>query len=267
MTGNPAPPPRIHVIPATGCDKALVLRRGPSMQVASCMWDRKHGKVELGQWLKSRIYEHRCDLSPDAQHMIIFARHGDKNWTAISHAPWLTAVGYYPQAGTWGGGGAFTPDGKVIFNTPFVNPAMPGRLVAAAPDACASHTDGLHMGGTYPAMMRARGWRDDSETPRDTRLSKELPRGWTLHLRLGVGVRSASKIPEPIYTLQRKDQVIETHDWEWAEPWGKGIQFAAKGALWFVPFTKAGLGEAEMIYDFNGMEFENREAPYRGIKR
>lgn len=67
--------------------------------------------------------------------------------------------------------------------------------------------------------------------------------------------------------MERKEQAAECADWEWAEPWDKGVQFASKGALWFVPFTKAGLGEAEMIYDFNDMMFENREAPYEGVTR
>lgn len=266
MTGQPPPPPRLHIIPATGSDKALVLRRGPTMRVASCLWDRKRGTVELGQWLQARIFEHRCDLSPDGTHMIIFARRGGKNWTAISRAPWLTAVGYYPQASTWGGGGAFVDNARVIFNSPFVNPDMPDGLIAAASDAHPASTDGFHMGGSYPAMMQARGWRDGGGTPKDPRLSKDLPRGWTLHLRFGLGVRSPSKIREPIYGLERKDQTIETGDWEWAEPWGKGVQFARNGALWFAPFTKAGLGSAEIIHDFTDMVFENREAPYEGIK-
>jgi hypothetical protein len=56
--------PRLHVIPATGCDKALVLRRGPSGQVASLLWNRRDGSLALGQWLKGRIYEHRSICRP-----------------------------------------------------------------------------------------------------------------------------------------------------------------------------------------------------------
>lgn len=267
MTGNPAPPPRIHVIPATGCDKALVLRRGPTMRVASILWDRKRGAIELGQWLHARIYEHRCDLSPDAQHMIIFARHGLKNWTAISRAPWLTAVGYYPQEGTWYGGGAFTDDGRVSFNGWTSDDAMPDDLIAAAPGAYPSGTDGFHMGGLFPAMMQERGWKIDGGARYDVRLSKKLPSEWRLGLRFEHGFRSAGTMLDHVYTLERKEQAADCADWEWAEPWGKGVQFASKGALWFVPFTKAGLGEAEMIYDFNDMMFENREAPYEGVTR
>ncbi len=259
------PPPRLHVIPATSCNKALVLRRGPTMHVASCLWDRVTGEVELGQWLKARIFEHRSDLSPDGRHMIIFARRGGKAWTAISQAPWLTALAYYPQDGTWFGGGAFTPEGDVFLNGSSQHDAMPGGLRIAPPDAYPSGTDGFHMGGFFPAMMQARGWQHDSGTRYDVKLSKEVSRGWRLHLRFEHGFRSARSVLDHVYTLEREGQTIRCDGWEWAERWKTGLQVAAKGALWFVPFTKPGLGEPQMIHDFNDMTFESREAPYEGI--
>lgn len=266
MKGQKAPPPRLHVIPATGCDKALVLRRGPTMRVASCLWDRKRGTVELGQWLQARIFEHRCDLSPDGQHMIIFARRGGKSWTAISRAPWLTAIFYSPKSDTWHGGGAFDDKGRVFFNGLSVEGRLEDNLMHAPPGAYPHATDGFHMGGLFPAMLQARGWDIEGGTGYATQLSKALQRGWTLRVRFEHGARSASTILDHVYTLERKDQTVETTDWEWAEPWDNGVQFARAGALWFAPFTKAGMGNAEMIHDFTDMVFENREAPYEGIK-
>src|SRR5262245_34353061 len=57
--------PRLHVILARSADNAVVFRRGPSKRVATFAWDRTSDEVQLGQWLKGRIYERRSDLSPD----------------------------------------------------------------------------------------------------------------------------------------------------------------------------------------------------------
>ncbi|OAN76561.1 hypothetical protein A8B78_03535 [Jannaschia sp. EhC01] len=240
------------------------------MQVASCLWDRERGTVELGQWLKARIYEHRSDLSPDGRHMIIYARRGGKSWTAVSRAPWLKALAYYPKNDTWFGGGAFTDEGDVFFNGMSVSEQFIDGLAVAAPDALPSATDGFHMGALFPSMMAARGWRIDGGTGKDTRFSKLLPCGCTLHLRLERGYRSAGTILDHVFTLERADQTtdqtIDCGEWEWAEPWDNGIQFARAGALWFVPVTKAGLGEPRIVHDFTDMVFENREAPYEGIQ-
>jgi hypothetical protein len=139
-------PPRLHVIPATGCDKALVLRRGPSGQVASLLWDRRDGSLSLGHWLKGRIYEHRCDLSPDGRHMIVFAGKGGRYWTAISRAPWLTALHIEPQGSTWFGGGAFTRQGRVFFNGAQAPDGLPDRLRPAPATAYPHGTEGFHEG-------------------------------------------------------------------------------------------------------------------------
>lgn len=48
----------------------MVIRRGPSKSVATLLWDRKRNTFHMGQWLKGRIYERRCDLSPDGKYLI-----------------------------------------------------------------------------------------------------------------------------------------------------------------------------------------------------
>ena len=90
---NPIPP-RLHILLARESTKAVIIRRGPSKQVGLFGWDRKTDVITMGQWLKGRIYELRCDLSPDGRHMIYFAMNGRWNdpvsmgsWTAISRAP------------------------------------------------------------------------------------------------------------------------------------------------------------------------------------
>ena len=65
--------PRIHALLASKAPKALVLRRGPSKQVAALSWDLETDEFTLGQWFQGRVYERRCDNSPLGQSYIFFA--------------------------------------------------------------------------------------------------------------------------------------------------------------------------------------------------
>jgi len=258
--------PRLHVVTAPECAKALVLRRGPTGQVASLLWDRETGEVKLGQWLKGRVYEHRSDLSPDGRHMIYFAGTGQRWWTAISRAPWLTALFFDPQDHTWHGGGAFTQEGEVFFNGRACQDVLPEGLKPASSDAFPHGTDGFHMGGLYPAMMVCRGWRHDGGEGYKARLSKKLGHGWELVLTFAISERNRSIISNK-YALSHveTDRVLSHQHWEWAEPWKHGLQVAQNGALWFLPFSAGGLEEAGLIHDFRDMAFEAIKAPYEGV--
>ena len=64
----------LFAILARKANKAVILRRGPSDWVRLISWDTEHDTFELGQWFHGRIYERRCDLSPDGSKLIYFAR-------------------------------------------------------------------------------------------------------------------------------------------------------------------------------------------------
>ena len=260
-------PPRVHVIPATGCDKALILRRGPSDHVASLLWDRATNEFETGQWLKGRIYEHRADLSPDGRHMIYFAGTGKRWWTAISRAPWLRAVAFYSTDNTWHGGGAFDEKGHVWFNGSEAPQVLADGLKPANVRAYPHATDGFHMGDMFPAMMQQRGWTKASGSGYGAVLVKELVGGWQLELTFETGSKNRSMISHR-YALAHPARSIVTHkeDWEWAEPHGDALQFAANGALHEARLMPDGALENQiLIHDFTDMVFEAREAPYRGV--
>lgn len=55
-------PARIHGLLAPQAPLGVIIRRGPSKQVATILWDRRQDTFQLGQWLKGRIYERRSDL-------------------------------------------------------------------------------------------------------------------------------------------------------------------------------------------------------------
>ena len=73
--------------------------------------------MQHGQWFHGRIYERRCDLSPDGSLLICFASKFSGRtlrddeytyaWTAISRPPWLTALALWPKGDCWHGGGLF----------------------------------------------------------------------------------------------------------------------------------------------------------------
>src|SRR5438105_1108768 len=110
---------RLYANLARKSRRAVILRRGPSKQVALIAWDRQRDSFEVGQWFKGRIYERRCDLSPDASRFLYFAanwRGPYQSWTAISHPPWLTAVALWPNGSAWGGGGMFVDENTVLVN-------------------------------------------------------------------------------------------------------------------------------------------------------
>jgi len=45
-----------------------VFRRGPSKSVLLIGWNTSNDTFQQGQWLRGRIYERRCDLSPDGNY-------------------------------------------------------------------------------------------------------------------------------------------------------------------------------------------------------
>jgi hypothetical protein len=119
-TESPTPrtPPtaRVYAIVARDARTAVVFRRGPTKQVRMLRWDLATDRVEGGQWLSGRIYEERCDLSPDGALLVYFAgkfKPEVDTFTAISRPPFFTALAFWPDRGTWGGGGVFETNRRV----------------------------------------------------------------------------------------------------------------------------------------------------------
>lgn len=113
------PDTRLHFIVARKAPVAVVFRRGPTRQVEILKWDLATHELTAGQWLKGRIYERRCDLSPSGDFLIYFAAKYEtklRTWTAISRMPYLTALALWPKGDAWGGGGLFDSDRRIRLN-------------------------------------------------------------------------------------------------------------------------------------------------------
>ena len=124
---------RLFVLMARERPRALILRRGPTGWYHLVLWDTREDTFAHGAWFKGRIYEERCDLSPEGDMFLYFALKGSTwgtsykgTWTAISRPPWLHALMLWPQGDTWGGGGRFLGPRKVGL--------WLGRVPAAHPD-------------------------------------------------------------------------------------------------------------------------------------
>lgn len=115
---------RLFVVLARKSHSGVILRRGPSKWVQLIRWNTDTDTFELGQWFHGRIYEHRCDLSPDGSLLVYFAQKisartiKDKEytyaWTAISRPPYLTALALWPKGDCWNGGGLFRSNKTLV---------------------------------------------------------------------------------------------------------------------------------------------------------
>jgi hypothetical protein len=113
------PATRLFALVARAARVAVVLRRGPSKQVEMLRWDLARDTIERGQWLSGRIYNERCGLSPRGDLLVYFAgkfKTAIPTFTAICRPPYFTALALWPDQGTWGGGGFFASDRRVILN-------------------------------------------------------------------------------------------------------------------------------------------------------
>jgi hypothetical protein len=83
-------------------------------------------RFDRGHWFRGRIYEKRCDLSPDGELLVYFASKFNRDtisdseytyaWTAVSRVPWLTALALWPKGDCWHGGGLFTGNRSLWLN-------------------------------------------------------------------------------------------------------------------------------------------------------
>lgn len=164
MGKSPKSAVRLYAIFARKAPMGVVFRRGPSKRVLLVLWRTDADEFVEGQWLKGRVYERRCDLSPSGQRLIYFAADYKKpyfSWTAVSRPPYLTAVALWPKGDAWGGGGLFAREDEILLNH--------------KPD----ETE-LAEGFSLPRHLKARpfgerpGWGEDSPIM-DARLERD---GW-----------------------------------------------------------------------------------------
>ena len=263
-------PARLHVLLARDAPIGLVIRRGPAEHVSTLKWDRAKGKVELGQWLKGRIYERRCDLSPCGRYFLYFARgkghHPETKgtWTALSIAPYLKAIKIWGKGDCWQGGGLFTGRRQYWLNGcgHFLVRNESEFEIDPAFDPLVSY--GGECSSVYYLRLQRDGWRlvDRIGVQFDsaTVFEKELPEGWTLrkYAHEQVGPEAGKGCYWDEHELEHEGSRQLHPGWEWVEWVDDALVYSERGCLWR---TQPG-AEPALIHDFNGAQFERLVAPY-----
>ena len=257
---------------------AVVIRRGPSRHTAFIGWDRKTDEFKMGQWLGGRIYERRCDLSPDGRHLIYFAMSGRWNsevkgsWTAISRAPYLKALALFPKGDCWNGGGLFLSSQDYWLNGGCGHETHHDDSRLTRSDKYPWHEG---YGGECPSVYYIRLQRDgwamkytapDSAGGHISLFEKRVGGHWRLrkkaHATMWHPVGTGCYFDEHELWNARTDETIACAGWEWAELDGERLVWAREGKLFAGDLGPNGLSEEKELQDFNGLRFEKLQAPY-----
>lgn len=274
-------PARVHPILARKANTAVIIRRGPSKSVCTMLWDRTRDDFKLGQWLRGRIYERRCDLSPDGRHFIYLAMNGKwdgpvkGSWTAISRAPYLKALALWPSGDCWNGGGLFLSDSVFWRNANPYQDEMDvvGRLrkLTEDPNLPFHESYGGECPGVYYIRLQRDGWTLQRHEVRSADdhvavFEKAFPSGWVLAKSAHASINHTAGrgcYYDTHRLLHRESGTVVDHpEWEWAELDRKRLVWVTKGVLHAAKIHGKGLGDVKVLHDFNDMEFEAIEAPY-----
>lgn len=277
---EPRVPARIFVLLAREEPIGLVVRRGPTKKVCTIRWDRNTDQFQLGQWIKGRIYSHRCDLSPDGRYFLYFAaNYGrskpplDGSWTGLSRVPYMKALGLWAKGDGWNGGGCFLDDSRYWINEGLHDNAH--RTIHEAEGfERVEHSWDVNRNGEWPGVYVTRllrdGWmlvsrRDPPSRPSDL-LRRELPGGWLIEQTVDVHDPRRSGTEVDFYALRhpQTSRYLTCDDWTWADydPIRNRLVWASDGCLHTGELNEEGLGETRVIHDFNAMSFRAVRAPY-----
>ena len=280
MVASPVPA-RVHILLARNAHTAVAIRRGPSKRVCVIGWDRANDRFEVGQWLTGRIYERRCDLSPDGRHLIYFALNASRtanaagsSWTAISRAPYLHAIGLWANDSGWNGGGVFLDDRRYWVNAfPFAHCELrvPPGLEQSTAFPFSESFGGECPGIYYPRLQRdgwtLRGHERDAGGHGCSLFERALPRGWLL--RKTAHATIDHPVGKGVYfdtheLLQPNGELRVLDAWEWAdwEPTQRRLVWIERGVLRSATLGKKELEGERAIHDFDPMRFEPLAAPY-----
>lgn len=273
----PSFPPRLHILLARDAPVGLVIRQGPSRQVCTMLWNRRTDTFTLGQWFKGRIYERRCDLSPDGTHFIYFAMNGKwsdvskGSWSAIARVPYLKALAFFPKGDCWNGGGLFLDNQRYWLNGDSCH--RPSR------DSTDLQRERAHrpVGGRgseclsvyYPRLLRD-GWRltdhlSAGPTDHYDVFEKPLADGWLLrkyaHAQTGSPPGKGCYWDRHELVRPQSGLCLTQPDWEWADVDSHRLVWAEGGRLWTGSLTASGLLDRCSLHDFTNMRFEHRTAP------
>ncbi len=118
------PPCRLNFVFAAKAPVAVILRRGPTRSVKMIIWHTNTDRFEDGEWWRGRVYEDKCGLSPDGRLFVYFGYQwkpryipeGVFAFSAVSRPPTFKPIALWPSGDTWGGGGYFPDNKRLVLN-------------------------------------------------------------------------------------------------------------------------------------------------------
>jgi hypothetical protein len=281
---------RIYAILARDRPFAAVFRRGPSKNVLLLGWNTLNDTFQPGQWLKGRIYERRCDLSPKGDLLVYCAANNRApiySWSAISRPPFLTALAMWPKNDAWGGGGRFVSrtrmelnhhDSELKLAQGFSVPKWlkvtqfgerPGRGEDDPIYSERLKRDGWKL-VDFPTETKddfnAKMWMKFSPPIKWMKPNRKWPR-YSLEMSI-LGIKEKNGpwyVTEHSLRDEQESRLDNIGRSDWAD-WSQSgdLLFARDGCLYRVP-CKAGilarLQDAVEIADFSGMRFQPVKAP------
>lgn len=257
-------------------------------------WDTSSDEIESGQWFKGRIYERRCDLSPDGELLLYFAANYRKpfySWSAISRPPFLTALALWPKGDGWGGGGHFLSKNRIALNHRPDEMELAGKSVLPTSvkveqfgdrpgwgedDPVWSERllrDGWHL-VSYPTRdpfairgdVGAKVWVEFSPPITWQKPNPIYPKKYSLEMCMS----GLNEIDGPWYVTEHsvirdKNNLDKVGRTDWADwSYSGDLLFAMDGCLYRVPChggTLADVADAQKIADLSRLRFEPRESP------
>lgn len=276
MSATTSSPARIFALLARQEPVGVIFRRGPSKQVMLIKWNTRKDTFEYGQWLKGRVYERRCDLSPNGKLLIYFAASMKPplcSWTAVSKPPYFTALALWPKGDCWNGGGWFLDNTRIRLNhgPTQVNLAPNFRLGSLK---VAGYAEFRGEDDTVWDIVRERdGWVKTSE---GKCLNRGGIKGWDLNppqrwckphpkkqdITLEMSIVGVGTQDMPWYKIEYRvmsgaDVLNNLGLADWADWDHRGdLVFAKTGCMFRGSFRKLGKVELVQIADFNDLKFE-----------
>ncbi|MDX1606708.1 MAG: hypothetical protein R3202_10985, partial [Candidatus Competibacterales bacterium] len=254
--------------------RAVVLRRGPSAWVRLSLWHTDSDRFEHGQWFRGRVYEHRCDVSPDASLFAYFAHKapaspelGVDSWAALSRPPWFTALALWGVGTTYFAGGFFLDARRLLLGGIRDRPdrgRLPQhlRLVATAPylDRTPEWTERT----VYINRLLRDGWRAQPTPDAARPLWEKHEPGGERRLLMTL----ADEFVSGVWCIRRRNEYALTHrsdlqplgHAEWADWDARGrLLLARAGRLWSIDPA----GCLNLIEDFRAQQPDPQPSPPR----
>ena len=270
---SPETAPRVQVFLAQEAPVGVVLRRGPSAWARLSLWHTDTDEVEHGQWFGGRVYERRCDVSPDGRLFVYFARKSTggadidvDSWIAISRPPWFTALALWGIGTTYCSGGLFMDAHRLrlggITDAPDIG-TLPAwlRPTSELPPYASSTPEWTSRHVYFNRLLRG-GWTPtpsiDAAEPSWERVEPDGQR-----VLMMTALRSANFITHGErnaleFALQSEDELVPLGRATWGDWDHRGrLVLAREGRL----VEWRGPGDERVIADFKGQTPDPQPSP------